>query len=70
MWLKILIILVLAGILASLGAGLFYLVKDKKDSKRMVTALTVRVSLSVFLFALLIVGYLTGLIQPHGAIPQ
>jgi hypothetical protein len=70
MWLEILIIFMLAGILASLGAGLFYLVKDKKDSKRMVTALTVRVSLSVFLFVLLIVGYLTGLIQPHGALPQ
>ena len=69
MLLKILIIVVLAGILASLGAGLFYLVKDKKDTKRMVTALTVRVSLSVLLFVLLIVGYLTGLIQPHGAIP-
>jgi hypothetical protein len=68
MLIKILIILVLAGILASLASGLFYLVRDKKDSKRMVTALTVRVSLSVLLFILLFVAYLTGLIQPHGVI--
>ena len=32
----------------------------------MVQALTVRISLSVALFALLLVGYHFGLIQPHG----
>ena len=47
---KILIVLVLAAIVASLGSGLFHLVRDEGQSKRMVNALTVRVALSVLLF--------------------
>jgi hypothetical protein len=39
---------------------------DKGDSKKMVRALTVRVSLSVGLFLLLMVAWATGLIQPLG----
>jgi membrane protein involved in colicin uptake len=31
-----------------------------------VKALTVRIVLSLLLFGLLIVGYLTGVIEPHG----
>lgn len=70
MLIKILILVVLAGVIASLGSGLFYLVKDERDSKRMVKALTVRISLSVALFLLLILAYFSGLIQPHGLLPQ
>jgi hypothetical protein len=36
-------------------------------SQRMAQALTVRISLSVGLFALLLVGYHFGWIEPHGA---
>ena len=32
-------------------------------------SLTLRVALSVSLFILLFIGYLTGLIQPHGVSP-
>ena len=66
MLIKIVIFALLAGILASLGYGLFYLVKDERDSKRMARALTVRISLSVLLFLVLLVAFLTGRIQPHG----
>jgi len=69
MLIKILILVVLAAIVASLGSGLFYLVKDERDSNRMVKALTVRITLSVLLFVLLIAAYFGGLIQPHGLVP-
>jgi hypothetical protein len=63
---KLLIILVLAAIVASLGSGLFHLVRDEGKSKRMVNALTLRIVLSVLLFVLLFVAWRSGLITPHG----
>lgn len=63
---KFLIVLTLAAIVASLATGLFHLVKDEGQSKRMVNALTVRIALSVLLFILLFVAWKGGLIQPHG----
>jgi len=63
---KLLIVLVLAAIVASLGSGLFHLVRGEGQSKRMVNALTVRIALSVLLFVLLIVAWRSGLIAPHG----
>lgn len=63
---KIIIVLFLFIIIGSLFSGLFYLVKDKGSSERTVRALTVRISLSVLLFVLLMVGYATGVLQPHG----
>lgn len=63
---KILIVACLIGIVASLGSGLFHLVNDKGESKKMVTALTVRVVLSVALFILLFIAWSQGMIQPHG----
>jgi hypothetical protein len=64
---KFLVILMLLAIVASLGSGLFFLVKDGGGSKRMVKALTVRVTLSVVLILLLFIAWAAGLIQPHGA---
>lgn len=63
---KILIVACLIGIVASLGSGLFHLVNDKGESKKMVTALTVRIVLSVALFVLLFIAWSQGMIQPHG----
>ena len=62
---KILIVACLLGIVASLGSGLFHLVNDKGESKKMVSALTVRVALSVALFVLLFIAWRLGMIQPH-----
>ena len=70
MYTKIIVILFLIFIIGSLFSGLYYLVRDKGTSERTVRALTVRISLSVLLFILLIIGYATGLLQPHGVLPS
>ena len=63
---KVVIIVCLLGIVASLALGMFHLVNDKGESKRMVWALTIRVVLSVALFLFLIVAWWQGWLQPHG----
>jgi uncharacterized BrkB/YihY/UPF0761 family membrane protein len=67
MLIKILIVVVLFAIVLSLSSGLFYLVKEDEGQsrKRMVTALTVRIALSVTLFILLFIAWYAGLITPH-----
>lgn len=62
---KIIVILVLIAILVSLGSGLFYMLKDNRDSSRMVKALSWRIGLSVGLFLFLMVGYYFGWFQPN-----
>ena len=69
MYTKIIVVLFLIFIIGSLFSGLYYLVKDKGTSERTVRALTLRISLSVILFILLMIGYATGLLQPHGVTP-
>lgn len=64
---KLLVIAILLLILFSLFSGLFFLVKDQSGSTRTLKALTLRIALSVALFALLLLGISTGLISPHGA---
>jgi Protein of unknown function (DUF2909) len=59
---KIIVILFLVFIVASLGSALYFLVKDRGRSERMAKALTVRVVLSVVLFALLMLGFYLGFI--------
>lgn len=66
MIIKILIILIMLFIAISLFSGLFFLVKDTEDSKRTVKALTFRISISLILFILLIIGFKFGWIKPHG----
>jgi len=63
--LQIVVPIILLGIVGSLASALFYLVRDNQDSKRTVRALTVRVGLSVSLFALLLIAHYMGLIQPR-----
>jgi hypothetical protein len=63
---KALVLLLLAGIILSLFSGLFFLNRDQDGSPRMVRALTVRITLSVILFLVLIYAWFNGLIQPHG----
>ncbi len=52
-------------ILGSLAFSLFAMLKDEPDSKRTANGLTVRVALSILLFALLFYGFSTGKLQPH-----
>lgn len=63
---RILIVLCLIAILASLGTGLYHLVRGKGGSNATIKALTVRIVLSVALFLLLLLAWSQGLIQPHG----
>jgi hypothetical protein len=63
---RILVILFLVFIIASLGSSLFFLYKDRGEGKtRMVKALTLRVGLSILLFVLLMAGYHFGLVSGH-----
>jgi hypothetical protein len=57
---KIVIVLFLLVILASLGSALFYLMRDKGGTDRTVRALTWRVGLSITLFLLLMASYKLG----------
>ena len=66
MLVKAIIILIFIAIVGSLASGLVYLVKDKGQTDRTVKALTVRIALSVALFALVLVMFSMGLIDPHG----
>jgi hypothetical protein len=63
---KIFVLACLIGIVVSLGSGMYHLMNDKGDSKKMVRALTVRVGLSVGLFILLLIAWSQGMIEPHG----
>lgn len=67
---KLIVVGLLVAIIVSMGSALFHLVHDRKgETKKMVRALTVRISLSVALFILLFVAYALGLIEPHGVRP-
>lgn len=69
MLVKLAIIAILIFILASLGSALVFMMQDRGRSRRTAKALTVRISLSIGLFVLLMVAYATGLITPHGVYP-
>jgi hypothetical protein len=66
----LLIIGAFLAILASLGSALKHLVRGGGDSRRLVRALTWRIGLSIALFALLMLAWYTGLIEPHGLDPH
>ena len=53
-------------ILWNLGAGLYYMLVDKSESKRSVNALTRRIALSVALILMLVLAIWMGWITPHG----
>ena len=62
----LLVIAFLILILWNLGAGLYYLLVDKGQSKRTVNALSRRIALSVGLILLVMLGIYMGWIKPHG----
>lgn len=59
---KFVVILFLVFIVGSLGSALYYMIRDRGQGERTVRALTVRIALSVLLFALLMLSYHFGLI--------
>jgi hypothetical protein len=58
---KILVVCLLVLVIISLFSALFFMYRDKGDSKRMVKALTFRIVLSVLIFLILIASYYFGL---------
>ena len=62
----LLVIAFLIVIVWNLGAGLYYLMIDRGQTKRTVNALTRRIALSVVLILLVALGIYTGCIKPHG----
>jgi hypothetical protein len=59
---KVVVLLLLAGVIVSLFSGLYFLYKDKGQSNRVVVSLTIRVALSISVFLVLILSYYFGLI--------
>ena len=62
----LLIVGVLILILWNLGAGLYYMLVDKGQTKRSVNSLTKRIGLSVALILFVVVAIKMGWITPHG----
>jgi hypothetical protein len=55
----ILISLTMLGIIISLGMGLYFLVKDRGETRRTVWSLTIRVGLAVLLLIILAIGFMS-----------
>jgi len=64
--LRLVVIVVLIAIVASLGTALFHLSSGRGDSRKLLRALTIRIGLSVALFLLVMLAWWAGLIAPHG----
>jgi len=62
----LLVIAFLIVIVWNLGAGLYYLLVDRGQTKRTVNALTRRSAVSVAVILLVIVSIYMGWIKPHG----
>jgi hypothetical protein len=60
---KIIILALVAAVVVSLFAGLYFVYKDKGNSTRAVKALTIRVALQAIIIALLLGGLMLGFIQ-------
>ncbi len=69
---RLLVLVALAAIIASLGSALFHLSRGtgEEDSRKMARALTIRIALSLGLFALLMIAWYAGLITPQAALPH
>lgn len=66
MWSAYLIVAVLVVILIALARALLAMLRGGADRASTARALTWRIGLSVALFVLLLVGYATGVLEPHG----
>ena len=62
----LLIVGVLILILWNLGAGLYYMLVDKGQTKRTVNSLTKRIALSIGLILFVVLAIKMGWISPHG----
>jgi len=63
---RIVVLVLVIAMLASLFSGLFFLYKDKSGSDRMVKALTLRIILAIAIFVILMGSYYFGLVPSQG----
>lgn len=70
MLIKLIVIALLVVIVGSLGSALLFLLKGDGGNNNTVKALTIRISLSLIAFLLLMAGYWAGLIQPNTNLPM
>lgn len=59
---KIVVILLLLAVIASLFSGLFFVYRDKGETNRAVVSLTIRIALSILVFLILVGSYFFGLV--------
>lgn len=65
MLVKLIIISVLAAVIAALGFGLYFMVKDGDQSLRTTKALTWRIFFTIILLSFIIFAYYQGWIHPN-----
>ena len=66
---KLILVALLLAIIASLFSGLFFLMRDDSSKRRMLTALKIRVGLSITLLIFLALAFANGWLKPHGLHP-
>ena len=62
---KLIVIFLLLAVVGSLFSGLFFLYRDRGTGVRTAQALTLRIGLSILIFALLLVGFRFGWIPGY-----
>ena len=65
LFVKFIVVLLLFFVVVSLFSGLFFLVKDKGQTKRTVNALTIRIAISILAILVIIVAFASGLITSN-----
>jgi hypothetical protein len=63
---RIVILVLLFAVLVSLFSGLYFVYRDKGGSNRAVTALTIRIGLSILVFVILVASFYFGWIPERG----
>lgn len=63
LFVKFIVLLLLGFIVISLFSGLYFLVKDKGHTKRTVTALTIRIGLSILTIVIVLIAAATGVVD-------
>lgn len=65
---KTIIVVLLIAVLVSLMTSMSFLIRDESSRKRTLTALKIRVGLSVTLMLFVMLSWHQGWIQPHGLV--
>ncbi len=60
---KMIVLILLLMVVISLFSGLFFLVKDKGQTKRTVNALSIRIGLSILIIVVVMIAAATGVVD-------